>query len=149
LGQGGENRHLTIVHLAQTAGPLAFDPNGLLALLLKGSLVDQEAGVFRTAKMAIRISRHLIQDIASLPCGIGNEVLEGLVATVGHDLLHAFHIFATRLHQALQVDMSLEGNGAGPSKEIPSEAIDEIMEPKPHLLDWGWDIGRLLGFTSF
>src|SRR5215211_7115463 len=98
--------------------------------------------------MAIRISGYLIQHGTSLPFRIRDKVLDGLVVAVGHDLLHAFHVFATCLHQALQVDLSLARNGAGPTQKVLPETLREALKPMSHLFERGWDIGNLLGFTS-
>ena len=87
--------------------------------------------------MAIRFDCHLIQHGTSIPLGIGKKVVERLIVAVWHDLLHALHVFATGLHQALQVLLSLGTDRARPAPEMRLEALGEILKPKPHPFEPG------------
>ena len=52
------------------------------------------------------------------------------------------------MHQALQVHLSLEDNGARPAPKVRREAFYKILKLLSHLFKWGWGIGFLLGLTS-
>ena len=46
-------------------------------------------------------SRARFQHGPSIPVGLGEKVLEGLILAIRHDFLHALHVLAVGLHQAL------------------------------------------------
>ena len=98
--------------------------------------------------MAIRFSRHLIQHGTCIPLGMGEKVLERLVIAIGNDFLHAFHVFAPGLHQALKIMTGLAGPRTSPAPEVHTEAFREVLKPLPHPFERGWNIGDLLGLTS-
>ena len=72
-------------------------------------------------------------------------MLERLVVAIGHDFLHALHIFASCLHQALQILPGLGEPRTRPTPEVLFKALREILKPKAHPFERGWDIGDLLG----
>lgn len=75
-------------------------------------------------------------------------MLERLVVAIGNGFLHAFHVFAPGLHQALKILAGLARPGTSPTPEVQTEAFREILKPLSHPFERGWNIGDLLGLTS-
>jgi hypothetical protein len=90
------------------------------------------------AKMAVRFHRHLVQHGASLPFGLGDKVVERLVITARHDFLYALYVFATGLHQALEVLLDLGGNRTRPALKVRREALCNFSDLRPFRLGVGY-----------
>jgi len=82
--------------------------------------------------MAVRLYGHLVQHGTSIPVGVGEKVLERLVVAIGHDFLHALHVFCAVPASDPAGTAKPGGHRARPTPEVLLEALGEFLKSEAH-----------------
>jgi len=128
VGQHGEHRHLTVVHLAQAPAPLPGNANRAIALLDEAALVDEQRAVRLAAQQAVGVTADLVDDRFVPSRRVADEMLELLRAAVLNHGGHRGERGRLRLRKAMQVALCHQRVVVSAAAEEPAVAVNEARE---------------------
>ena len=109
--QHGKYGHLPVADFAHLPDVLAAYPHAFVACFLPAALIEQQPLFARFARhlrqRGLHPTGHFVHDELPVPDGLADKMVQRIVAGIGQAFVHALHVAAAGMKQALDILLTM------------------------------------------